>query len=242
MIEAGGKQITLFPGERPDAPLVILNTVQEEGEAVFKELKKLTDEDFSLAAISGIDWNSEMSPWAAEPAAGWDGPYEGMAGNYLISLTETIMPAITDALGNEPRCKALAGYSLGGLFALYAMYRTAVFSRFISASGSLWFPGFCEFVLSNAPLSRPESIYISLGSRESKARNRMGEVGEKTDLIVRHFRASGLPVHFETNPGNHFQDAALRMAKGISWALKAPERTAVNNNGEQCCRRLSDPE
>lgn len=35
----------------------------------------------------------------------------------------------------------IAGYSLAGLFALYALYKTDVFTRVASMSGSLWFPG-----------------------------------------------------------------------------------------------------
>ena len=42
---------------------------------------------------------------------------------------------------------AIAGDSMAGLFAVYALYRTQVFSRVASASGSLWYPGLLEYAL-----------------------------------------------------------------------------------------------
>lgn len=30
----------------------------------------------------------------------------------------------------------------------------------------------------------------------------------------------GIETTFEMNPGNHFKDADLRLAKGIAWMLK----------------------
>ena len=62
-----------------------------------------------------------------------------------------------------PRWRGIAGYSLAGLFAVYALYRTDVFARAASVSGSLWFPGFREYVFSHTPLCRPDCVYFSLG-------------------------------------------------------------------------------
>ncbi len=40
--------------------------------------------------------------------------------------------------------------AISGLFALWALYRTDFFAGAVSASGSVWFPGFREFVLGGA--------------------------------------------------------------------------------------------
>ena len=65
----------------------------------------------------------------------------------------------------------IAGYSLGGLFALYAAYHCDEFRRVASMSGSLWFPDFREYVLSHDFANRPDRIYLSLGDKEAKTRN-----------------------------------------------------------------------
>ena len=52
-----------------------------------------------------------------------------------------IMPAILEELPSRPETLILASYSLTGLFAMYAAYRTDVITHIVSASGSLWYPG-----------------------------------------------------------------------------------------------------
>ena len=124
-------------------------------------------------------------------------------------------------LSGRPRFIGIAGYSLAGLFALYAMYRCDVFDRAASMSGSLWFPDFREFVLTHNFPKRPERIYLSLGDQEARTRNVcLRTVQDNTEKIVAHFEQLGLDVTWELNPGNHFRDAALRSAKGIKAILK----------------------
>ena len=38
------------------------------------------------------------------------------------------------------------------------------------------------------------------------------------DLVDRYTQLD-IPTVFESNPGNHFRDVDLRMAKGIAWLL-----------------------
>ncbi|MDY2610537.1 MAG: alpha/beta hydrolase-fold protein [Oscillospiraceae bacterium] len=59
-------------------------------------------------------------------------------------LTEKLIPAAEKEINEVPRWRGIAGYSLAGLFALYAIYQTDLFSRVGSMSGSLGFPGIKE--------------------------------------------------------------------------------------------------
>ena len=174
-IDAEGKKIQLAESTGTGAPLVILHTFQGEGAEVYAAVKNLTGADFSFAAIDVPKWDDEMSPWAIPPLFKGDTPCTGGADKYLGTLTEKILPELLKNLRAAPKYLALSGYSLAGLFAVYAVYRTNIFSRIASASGSFWFPDFLEYV-----------------------------------------RAT-----FELNPGNHFQDASKRMAKGIARILTA---------------------
>ena len=47
----------------------------------------------------------------------------------------------------------------------------------------------------------------------------MKTVQESTESIVEYYRAAGIDVRWEMNPGNHFKDADLRIAKGIRTVL-----------------------
>ena len=202
------------------APLVLMNAFENEGKDTFEELRKLTTADFSLAAVRITKWNRDMSPWEAAPVFRNDDPFTGGADAYLDKLTGEILLAVINELGSKPAYIALAGYSLAGLFAVYAMYRTSAFSRIVSASGSMWYPEFVEFAKSHELAARPEKLYLSLGDKESKTRNKIMEPVERnTAELHEYYRSLGIYTVFELNPSNHFQNPAWRLAKGIAWVL-----------------------
>ena len=210
----------LFRAQNPSSPLVVLNTFEGEGSDVFDAVRSLTDVDFSLLEVSGMDWNRDLSPWEASAVFKNDVPFCGKADEYLDKLlNQAIQSALTE-LGGTPSYIAIAGYSLAGLFAIYALYKTSVFSRAASASGSLWFPGFLEYASTHEFAGKPERIHLSLGDKEAKTRNPvMATVQDDTEKLALLFRERNVDVTFELNPGNHFQDPALRMAKGIADVL-----------------------
>ena len=114
----------------------------------------------------------------------------------------------------------LAGYSLAGLFALYACYNCDVFHRAASVSGDLWFPNFKDYVFNNSMKKIPDKVYLSLGDAEAKTRHPLLKtVQNNTEEIVGHYKNLGLIVTWELNSGNHFKNAALRSAKGIAAIL-----------------------
>ena len=162
-----------------------------------------------------------MTPWYCPPISENDTQYTGGADEYLDLLLTQFLPNCRTVLHGEPRFTGIAGYSLAGLFALYAMYQCDTFDRVASMSGSLWFPGFKEYVLSHDLQKRPEKLYLSLGDREAKTRNPyLKTVQDNTEQIVSHYKQTGFDVTWELNPGNHFKEAALRSAKGIKAILE----------------------
>lgn len=219
-ITVQGKTVTVFPGQTPDAPVLYLNTFGEEGAQIWAQLQESHLPDFSLVAVSDLDWNHDMVPWDAPAVFKNADPCTGGADDYLCLLTDTILPTAEKELPGTPCWRGLAGYSLAGLFALYAMYGTDVFSRFASMSGSLWFPGIREYFLSHKVKRRPDCLYFSLGDKESKTRNPvLRTVRENTEAIQAYYETLGIASAFEVNPGNHYHHATERTAAGIAWLL-----------------------
>ena len=217
-----GKTVALFPSLNPGAPLVVLNGEAGEGAAVCAAVRGMAHVDFSLALVSGLRWADDLTPWPSPPIMKGAAPFGGRADAYLGLLTEGILPKMLDALPALPEYIALAGYSLAGLFALYAMTRTDRFARVASASGSLWYPDIVEYLQSHAPLRRPDCLYLSLGDREAGTRNpMMRPVEDNTRLLADHYRGAGIRTMFEMNPGGHFKDPDGRVARGIAWMLEA---------------------
>lgn len=214
------KTIDVFQSENPNRPVIYLNTYGREGEAVFRQISAFGDLDFTLVAISGLNWEHDMAPWDIPPISSKDTPCTGGADAYLELMLNEILPQAEKTVLGTPLWRGIAGYSLAGLFALYSIYRTDVFSRAASVSGSLWFPDFPAFVRSHTPKKSPDCIYFSLGDKEHKTRNPfLQTVRQNTEEMEDFYKQQRIAATFQLNPGNHFQDAALRTASGIRWIL-----------------------
>ncbi len=216
-----GKHIYLYGEKDVDAPLVIVNTFEGTGNDVYLALKEIINTPVFLAVISDINWDDEMSPWECEALSKHDSPCTGGADKYLHRLTKDIIPGIKNELGYEPKQTIIAGYSLAGLFSIYSLYQTDLFTSAVSASGSMWFPDFVDYIKNNNFCRVPKKVYFSLGDKEAKTRNPiLSTVADCTKAIFEEYRKQGIETIFEKNPGNHFRDAALRLAKGIAWVLQ----------------------
>ncbi|MBQ4001840.1 MAG: esterase [Lachnospiraceae bacterium] len=196
-----------------DADIVLIQPVDvHDLEVIEREaalIREFTKKDFLLAAFQVHDWNKDLSPWKAPAVFGREDFGEG-AGDTLSE----ILNYCTDKTKNY----YIGGYSLAGLFALWAVTRTDVFQGAACASPSLWFPGFEEYVRDHEILT--ENVYLSLGDREEKARNPvMATVGDRVRAM--HALLSDRKVHctLEWNEGNHFRDSELRSAKAFFWVL-----------------------
>jgi len=210
--------VAVYPGTAPDCPVVFLNTFSAEGGHVRQALEEMGCPDFSLVAVSNLDWNHDMAPWAIPSIDKNDTPCTGGADSYLRLLTDEIMPQAEDTLPGTPSWRGLAGYSLAGLFAVYAMYQTDLFAGIASMSGSLWFPDFVEYAMSHELKRKPERLYFSLGDKECKTRNPYLKVVQtNTEKLADFFRSQQINTKFQLNPGNHFADTVRRSALGIQW-------------------------
>ncbi|MCM1121480.1 MAG: alpha/beta hydrolase-fold protein [Eubacterium sp.] len=230
-------------------PVIYVNGEMPIEEIITELSKAGQTADFILLSIKPGSWNDDFTPWSA-PAfcKGEDAP-SGKADAYLACLTEKIKPYMDNAYRTqpEPEHTALFGYSLGGLAAVYAIYKTDAFGMVGSLSGSLWYDGFCEFMEKERPFRKDIKVYLSLGKKESQSRNpRMSRVAECTER-ARNILCSqlggesvsadtqnicsvqsghaGQNVFFEWNEGGHFHDIPKRFVKAVIW-WKSIHRTS----------------
>ena len=216
----GGKTVFVFHSNRPGSPVIYLNTYSNEGQKVYEAAQAVGCPPFSLVTISNLDWNHDIAPWGSPAAFKKVEPFTSGADDYLRLLVEEIIPRAEKELPGPPAWRGIAGYSLAGLFALYAGYQTDVFSRVGCISGSLWFPGFKEYVFSHEPKRRPDCIYFSLGDKEAKTRNPvLKTVQENTEEIQAFYQGEGIDTVFQLNSGNHFVQGIERTVAGIQWLL-----------------------
>lgn len=220
---AGRKTVSVYPAAAPGRPIVYLNTYEEEEERIYRELQAEDScPDFTLVAVTGLEWNQDMVPWDIPPVFARDSAYTGGADAYLRLLVEEIIPEAESRLPGKPSWRGVAGYSLAGLFAVYSLYQTDAFQRAASMSGSLWFPEFREYAFSNEMKGKTEHVYLSLGDRECRTGNPyLRTVQERTEEIAALYRGKGINTVFQLNPGGHGRNTVRRTAAGIRWILQA---------------------
>ena len=124
-----------------------------------KTIKEVTD-DFCLIAVKAGDWNADLAPWKAPAVFGSEDFGDG-AGETLKEVLKLCTENSKDYY--------IGGYSLAGLFALWAACQTDRFAGVAAASPSIWFPGFVEYLKENRP--KCSAVYLSLGDKEEKVRN-----------------------------------------------------------------------
>ena len=213
-----GKTIEIYQCVEPGAPIIYLNSFSNEGQKVYEAAQATSCPPFTLVAISDLDWNHDMVPWDSPPAFKNAAPCTGGADDYLRLLTEEIIPTAEKKITGVPCWRGIAGYSLAGLFALYSIYQTELFSCVGSMSGSLWFSGMKEYIFSHEPKRWPDHMYFSLGDKESRTRNTvLQSVRQNTEEIHAFYQSKGIDTVFQLNPGNHYNHAAERTAAVICW-------------------------
>ena len=195
----------------PDSSIVLIEPIHvpDGMDQEASLIRKQAGRDFHLLAVR-VDWFQDLSPWSA-PAVYGNIPFGDGA--------EETLKNIMNLTGNPGKKYILGGYSMGGLFALWAACRTDAFSAVAAASPSVWFPGFTEYMISSG--IQTGRIYLSLGDREEKTRNPvMATVGNRLREIHAWLQSQAVLCCLEWNKGNHFVDLEERMAKGFAWALK----------------------
>ena len=112
----------------------------------------------------------------------------------------------------------LLGYSMGGLFSLYAASLSNAWKGVGSVSGSLWYINYDEYVSSYRLLT--EKIYLSLGRKEKESSNKvLKTVEEKTNIIYETIKSEGIECTFRLQEGGHFQDEEKRIRDAVSYLL-----------------------
>jgi len=196
-----------------NADLVLIQMVDDhdmEGmENEIAAIRSQTPRAFHLIAIKADSWNDDLSPW--ETPAVWGNENFG-------SGAEKTLKEILKLCEDEEKTYIIGGYSLAGLFALWAATRTDLFRAVAAASPSVWFPGFAEYLKENG--IRAEHVYLSLGDREERTRQPvMRTVGDRIREIDAWLAEKQADHILEWNQGNHFKEPDLRTARAFSWVM-----------------------
>ena len=218
----GHRRACLYKLVEGPAPLVYSIDYHENGQLLLEACRQVECSGFNLVTISGLHWNQELSPWPIETVVSRDDNFSGGACDWLAMLTAEVVPQVEQLLDAPPVWRMLAGYSLAGLFAVWTAFQCDLFTRILSASGSMWYPGWLEYAQQHEAVAPLHGVYLSVGDKESTSRNAVLQtVGERTQALADLLALRGMNVKFELNPGNHFKNPPLRVAKGIAFLVRS---------------------
>ena len=214
-----GRICRLFGSDRPGCILIQPSARHENAtlEDEAQKLAELSPVPFVLATVELEDWMLDLMPWpdaniSREPEAGKHG--QDTLQYILLSLVPELQPRF------GPLPVDLGGYSLGGLFALWASAQTDCFKAIAAASPSVWIKDWIPFARKHSPLA--DAVYLSLGDQEEHVRNQaIARVGDNLraqfTLLQEQLGAPKCTLVWEQ--GGHFNDNEGRLARAFAWCL-----------------------
>lgn len=204
--------------------ILVIQLVERKEVALMEEevslIRSSVSRPFVMAGVPILDRCKELMPWN-DPAVDRRPESGQYAEAVLNMIVDQLLPRLRQEYGHLP-C-IIGGYSLGGLFALWASTRCDVFSGVAAASPSVWISNWMEYASSHPVHAKV--VYMSLGDQEEHVRNQhIKQVGDH--IRAYHSQLSTLlstNTILEWNPGNHFQDFASRTARAFAWVISRAE-------------------
>ena len=163
------------------------------------------------------NWNDNLTPWSAA-GLHLDAPaFGGHAAETFAELAGAVIPEIEAAYGLAPACRAICGYSLGGLFSLYAFaHEGSPFAACACLSGSVWYEGWVDYLRRTCPDCTGRYAYFSIGKKERRAGAPiMRTVQDDLEACAAVLRECECAVDLVVGSGNHMQHHTERLAAGL---------------------------
>lgn len=206
---------------------------EEKNDGVRREVNLIAQASptgFAMVFFDCVEWARALMPWA-DDAVSRDAEVGRHAPDTLRFIEHTLLPWLRERFGALP-C-IIGGYSLGGLFALWAARNTDAFTAVAAASPSLWINGWGEYAAAHPILSpqatiqnsksRSSAIHLSLGDREEHCRNqRMKRIGDcvRAEHALLCQQLSPTAVTLRWHEGGHFGAEAERTAEAFAWCIE----------------------
>ena len=167
----------------------------------------------NIVAVSGMDWNSDMTPWQA-PAVK-EGVFGGHAAQFLERLKEDLFFNLEYSLKISKPKRYLMGLSLAGIFSVWAGIKKDLFEGVAAISGSFWYDGFTEWLEQQEKLNCVR-FFICIGEKEKETKvKRFANIEEDTMKAVEILLGKGADVTFEMTEGGHNCSIIPRFEKSV---------------------------
>lgn len=169
-----------------------------------------------------MNWNDDLTPWPAPGVFKQKKPFGGKAEDFLKVFLSEYLVDIEQSLGLVRPQRYLVGISLSGLFALWTITKTDIFSGIASISGSLWYDGFASWLDNTQQKNTSARVHLSLGNREKNSKDeRMRQVEKLTEQVARTLADKSISVDYQLVEGTHFSPIEPRLELALKDLLQS---------------------
>ena len=129
----------------------------------------------------------DYTPWQATAIRSGEEDFGGQADEYHNELFYKVLPELQSKYSIDTNKIFYGGYSLGGLAAVYSLYRTNIPSAIFSICGSFWYPEFVNFCKENPVINQNASVYLYNGKTEGSHPKCAAEIHSSLRKQLNHF-------------------------------------------------------
>lgn len=164
----------------------------------------------------------DYTPWPLSASEAMPKDFGGKAAEHLAFITTKVIPFCESEYGfsSSAKKRAIGGYSLGGLFSLYAAVNTDLFGTILSCSSSLWYPDFLAYLKEHPFKAAHPKLYMSVGDQEgTTATNLTADQTLNTIALKDFYEPKFQPGDFKftLEVGNHGNNISGRAWRAIEW-------------------------
>ncbi|MDO5708899.1 MAG: alpha/beta hydrolase-fold protein [Coriobacteriales bacterium] len=171
----------------------------------------------TVATVPVHNWGEALTPWPAPGLYREEPDFGGKASDTLAELRNNVIPSLEAAAGLSPTTRAICGYSLAGLFSLYAFANYDAYAACGCLSGSVWYEGWVDYLRGIDRSYDGKFAFLSLGTKEKRGgRPIMRTVQDNMEVCAQILQDRGCRACLQLTPGNHLQHVPERLEAGIN--------------------------
>ena len=176
----------------------------------------------NFVLINANNRTDDYTPWPLQASESMPMDFGGKAAEHLSFFATHVIPFCESkyAFASSEEKRVIGGYSLGGLFSLYASVNTNLFGTALSCSSSLWYPDFLDYLKEHPFKAAHPKLYMSVGDEEGvTATNLTNHQIPNTMTLKDWLEPKFQPGDFKftLEEGNHGNNISGRAWRAIEW-------------------------
>ena len=176
----------------------------------------------NFVLIASNNRTADYTPWPLQASETMPIDFGGKAEEHLSFITTHVIPFCESEYGfaSSTEKRVIGGYSLGGLFSLYAAVNTDLFGTVLSCSSSLWYPDFLDYLKEHPFKANHLKLYMSVGDQEGTTATNLTADQTSNTISLKEFyepKFQAGDFNFTLEEGNHGNDISGRAWRAVEW-------------------------